>query len=552
MHKPVAALDLQERVSYVSATKSHKVNGDYVDGKTPNDLEDGALREGGGPVYTSPEVLALLAQYFAVGLMYGSLPSVPYSVLVQYFHLQGTQFTSAKALIGLGWSLKVFVGMLSDVCPILGFRRKSYMILGWLLCAACLLVLGVIDHGDPYDGARDGGKLNPENVAANARGTTVGLLCALATIAYILADVPADAMVVEYAQREPEHVRGRMQTLIYGVRTVASTITTALMGFCLNSERFHSTFSWDMGLNAFFLVLAVPTFVVALITYFFINDRKTTDAVVWAEYKAQFWGLVQKRCVWQLMIFNFAFNLFAGYITTTAAPYVAQTWAGVENLNSSIMGIVGSLIFAGMLAVMGKWGTMWNWRRWLVVTTLAANAIDAVVQYLTIYDIVRDQWFYLGVPLAEQIPAGIQFIITTFAIVEIADVGNEGIIYGLLTTCSNMPNVFGAMITNIYCDQFRVSDDDIARDDDDAKHQVAYTYLVYYGTTVFACCWVLLFPTQKKMLQEWKRDGEKYPVVGASALIIGFGIMVMSITSNVMTMFVSTKCLRFAGGHGCD
>ncbi|CAK4696043.1 unnamed protein product [Aphanomyces euteiches] len=484
-NKAQAPLELQERVSYLSADRTKAdADGNYVDAKTPNDLEDGALREGGAPVYTSPEVLALLSQYFAVGLLYGSLPYVPYNVLVQYFHLTGTQYTSAKALISLGWSLKVFVGLLSDVCPIMGYRRKSYMLVGWFCAATILLILGCMDHGPPYDKTLPDPKNQPFNIDVNSKGSTIGLLCALATISYIFADVPADAMVVEYAQREPETCVAR-------------------------------------------------------------------PAVIWADYRAQFWALVQRRAVWQIMIFNFCFNLFAGYITTTAAPYVQADWAGIENLNSNIMGVVSNLLFAGMLAIVGKWGTMWNWRVWLVVTTLGANAIDAVVNFLTIYDVVRNQWFYLGVPLAEQLPLSIQFIITTFAIVEIADVGNEGIMYGLLTTCSNMGSVFGAMITNIYCDQFRVTEDDILTDTDEIRNQVAYTYIVYYATTVFACLWVFLFPTQKKMLQEWKKDGGQYPVIGAIALIGGFAILATSITSNILTMFQSTKCLRFAGGHGC-
>ncbi|KAG9414813.1 hypothetical protein AC1031_008228 [Aphanomyces cochlioides] len=511
----------------------------------------GALREGGAPVYTSPEVLALLSQYFAVGLLYGSLPYVPYNVLVQYFHLTGTQYTSAKALISLGWSLKVFVGLLSDVCPIMGYRRKSYMLLGWFCAATTLLVLGCMKHGEPYDKTRPGGKLNPENIEVNSRGSTIGLLCALATISYIFADVPSDAMVVEYAQREREQVRGRMQALIYCVRTFASTITTAVMGFCLNSEKYNGTFTWDMGLNGFFIMLAVPSYLIMIITYLYINDPKR-PAVVWSEYRAQFWALVQRRAVWQIMIFNFCFNLFAGYITTTAAPYVQANWVGIENLNSNIMGVVSNLIFAAMLAVVGKWGTMWNWRVWLVVTTLTANVIDAIVNFLAIYDVVRNQWFYLGVPLAEQLPLSIQFIITTFAIVEIADVGNEGIMYGLLTTCSNLPSVFGSMITNIYCDQFKVTEDDIDTDTHEIRNQVAYTYIIAYSATVFACCLVFLFPSQKKMLQEWKKDGGKYPIIGAVALIGGFAILVTSITSNILTMFQKTKCLRFAGGHGCS
>ncbi|CAK4712016.1 unnamed protein product [Aphanomyces euteiches] len=246
MLNKTGALKLQERVSYLSADRTKEdADGTYVDAKTPGDLEDGALREGGAPVYTSPEVLALLAQYFAVGLLYGSLPSVPYNILVQYFHLTGTQYTSAKALISLGWSLKVFVGMLSDVCPIMGYRRKSYMLLGWFCAATTLLVLGCMKHGEPYDKTRPGGKLNPENIEVNSRGSTIGLLCALATISYIL-------------------------LMCHRMPWWSNTLNVNL-NMCV---AYNGDFTWDMGLNGFFIMLAVPSCLIMIITYLYINDPK--------------------------------------------------------------------------------------------------------------------------------------------------------------------------------------------------------------------------------------------------------------------------------------
>ncbi|KAF0683285.1 Aste57867_24717 [Aphanomyces stellatus] len=547
--KAADGLLVSERLSYLSNDNTkNDADGNYADNKTPNDLEDGALRDGGAPIYTSPEVLAVLAQYFCVGIMYGALPYVPYNILIQYFHLTGTQYTSAKTLIQLGWSFKVFVGMISDLFPIFGYRRKSYMMIGWGICGICLLVLACLGHGDPYNKKLD--KEDPYNVDVNSKGTRIGLLCCLATIAYIFADVPADAMVVEYAQREPEQTRGRMQTLIYGVRTITSMTTTLMIGVCLNSAKYNGTFDWDMGLNNFFVVLCIPAFLAVPITYFFIVDPKK-EAVKWAVYRDQLWDLIQTRCVWQLMYFNFFFNLFAYYIPSTAAPYVQSNWAGVENINNSIMSAVGSLIFTGILAVMGKWGTMWNWRMWLVITTLGTSAIDAVVQYLTIYNHVRSQWFYMGVPLVENVPQAVQFIITTFAIVEVADVGNEGMIYGLLTTCSNMASPFGSMLANLIGDQFEFSEEAINTDSDYTRNQVATSYAIYYAFTAFASCLVVFYPNQKKMLHEWKKDGGKYPTVGAAAMIVGFCLLAMSVTSNLLTMFQSTKCLRFAGGHGC-
>ncbi|KAH9149288.1 hypothetical protein AeNC1_019365, partial [Aphanomyces euteiches] len=175
--------------------------------------------------------------------------------------------------------------------------------------------------------------------------------------------------------------------------------------------------------------------------------------------------------------------------------------------------------------------------------------MDAICQFFTIYDVYRNQWFYLGVPLVEQVPYAVQFIITTFAIVEIADVGNEGLIYGLLTTCSNMASPFGSMISNIIGDHFQVKSKQIKEDSDYTRNQVAYTYIIYYCFVGVAMCLVIFYPNQKKMIQEWKKNDKDYKFVGGSVLISGFVILVLSITSNILTMFESTKCLRFAGGH---
>ncbi|KAF0714187.1 Aste57867_3998 [Aphanomyces stellatus] len=57
--KAADGLLVSERLSYLSNDRVKEGADDsYVDIKTPNDLEDGALRQGGAPVYTSPDVLA--------------------------------------------------------------------------------------------------------------------------------------------------------------------------------------------------------------------------------------------------------------------------------------------------------------------------------------------------------------------------------------------------------------------------------------------------------------------------------------------------------------
>ncbi|KDO22276.1 hypothetical protein SPRG_12115, partial [Saprolegnia parasitica CBS 223.65] len=62
-----------DRLSFVSSVHSsarHLLHDSFEPVKTPldADLEGGALRDGGAPSITSPEILALLFQYACIGI----------------------------------------------------------------------------------------------------------------------------------------------------------------------------------------------------------------------------------------------------------------------------------------------------------------------------------------------------------------------------------------------------------------------------------------------------------------------------------------------------
>ncbi|RHZ39587.1 hypothetical protein DYB26_012836 [Aphanomyces astaci] len=538
----------QERVSFItSVTKQADKDVDgFKDTSTPLDLEDGALREGGALVYTSPEVMTLLFQYAVVGICYGGLTGMRLPVLTYYFGLEAAALSSATGLMNLGWSFKVFYGMLSDCFPIMGYSRKPYILIGWLMTAICFVVIALKPAVPSVVGDK-----SVENIkAAQANGSLLVLLCSVACFCYIMADVACDAMVVEYAQREPDRVRGRLQSSIYGTRFVFQAVSTALSGFLMSSERYGGKFGFDISVNAFFGILAVPVVANVFVVYFFMKDRKR-GAIHFAAYFHDVFELIQKRAVWQVMIFNFMFNLFSAGISSWAGSYIQVYWAHVEPVNSSVAGVLSYFILSSTFFAVGRWGTHWNWRFILVITTLTGSVIDAIAQFLTIYDIVRNQWFYLGIPLTEQFPLGIQFVVSTYVIVELAGDGNEGLMYGLLTTVANLPTVFGSMITNVYSTQLKVTKADIETDTAEVRNDAAYSFLVVYATTVIACCWTVILPPQKAAIKEMLQHGGKYPIIGALIIVVTFGILCISVTSIMMTMFESTSCYLLAGGSGC-
>lgn len=113
-------------------------------------LETGALRAGGAPNLFSREHIGLLAQYAAIGIVYGSLWGVIYPFLNNYCHLTGVQTASTNALLSLPWTWKVFFGILSDCYPIGGYRRRPYIVIGWSLTFLTTCLMAVLPIGDPY------------------------------------------------------------------------------------------------------------------------------------------------------------------------------------------------------------------------------------------------------------------------------------------------------------------------------------------------------------------------------------------------------------------
>ncbi|OQS01752.1 Folate-Biopterin Transporter (FBT) Family [Achlya hypogyna] len=554
---------LTDRASFLSSG-SDGPGHIFIDLKSPHSdarSSFGALRDGPIPIYTSPEVVGVLAQYAAIGLLYGAMPNLLYPLFTGYFHMSGAQYNSGKALISIGWSVKVFVGMLSDCVPIFGHRRKYWMAIGWLACLGCMIGLATMDMGDPYYPSAALAEKKPwnrsaaENLTLNTsapeKGGTVAILMGLATLAYIFADVPADALVVEIAQREPLAVRGRMQTLIYATRTIMSSVSVAVIAVGLNSYKFSGDYDWDMGVHTMFYILGIVAAIMVPVTLLFVQDHYHPGFHL-GEYLHRFWQVLQKRATWQVMIFNFLFTFLSSGITSTAAPYVMHDWADASNFNYQVLNLVGNFLFALGLSVLGKWGMLWNWRAVLVATTLSGNAIDALVQFTTIFDVLRNQWWYLGVPLAENLPFSMQFIVTTFIIVELAEEGSEGIMYGLMTTVSNMPAVLGPVVANAIFSHFDVEEEAIVADSDHVRAQVAWTYGIYYGTTVLACFCVVLLPNQKIDLQHMLRYGGKSATMGGLMVAFCFLVLVYSIAVSLLGMFAATSCLPIAGGQGCS
>ncbi|KDO27756.1 hypothetical protein SPRG_20394 [Saprolegnia parasitica CBS 223.65] len=528
--------DLHERASYILSSKHN----------AELDLESGALVEGGPLALWSREAFGLFSQYGAIGVLYGMLPVLSLPIYTVYLNMEGYQTASYGVLVTVGWTFKVFWGMLSDCVPIFGYRRKSWMLIGWFTTMVCLAVMTFLPIGAPYCDRRipnnvcktplrnisDADKAAYLNFDAPARGSTFIILSMFISFGYVIAACASDAMVVQYAQREPEAIRGRVQTAIYTVRTVTGVFAQLVVAFLLNGKEYGGSFDFAVPPNAVYGICLAPCVAVVLTTIFVVVEQPS-QKTSFGEWRRSFWGLLQKRVMWQICAFRFINTMFQSMSATPTSP-IASKWAKVEPLNDSLSAALGNLIYALILIVVGKWGLNWNWRWTIAIASLGMVAIDSFVMMMTVWDVYRNQWFYTGVTMADNIPMSVRFIVSTYCAVEIADVGNEGATYGLITTVGNLASPVASVIYKYIDSFFDVSQDNILTDSTHVRWEATYVYLISYSCK----------------MQELKRRGGSSKIAGGLLILAFLVSMVFSMTSSIMAIYPSTKCYRIAGGKG--
>ncbi len=116
--------------------------------------------------------------------------------------LTAAETATFLALVGIAWNVKPLYGLLSDLVPILGSRRRSYLAATTLLAALGWAVLGILPRY-PW-------------------GLTLAIL-AVTGLGLAFTDVLCDAVMVETGK--PRNLTGRFQsiqwTAIYGASLVA-------------------------------------------------------------------------------------------------------------------------------------------------------------------------------------------------------------------------------------------------------------------------------------------------------------------------------------------
>jgi len=524
-----------------------------------HEIEGGALREGGAYALLSKESIGVLTQYFAVGLIYGTLPRTVVPFMIYYLNMEGTQTASANALFNFGWSIKVFIGMISDCFPIGGYRRRPYMVFGWILCGAMLFTMAAMPVGKPYFTDYTVREIKPEdytpeqnqtiNYNAPSTGGKYIIMISLATVGYLFAAVAADGMLVEYAQREPLKIRGRIQTAAYSVRYCGSILSALMLAFGMVSYDYGGDFDYGMTFPQLMLVLGIISALALPAAWYLIQENRS-EAPILKYYVLNLWEFVQTRAAYQLIGYNFLSNFCLNFTYVAYDPITAY-WVSLSNTVSGLSVVLGNVTFGAVLTVVGRYGLLWNWRTMTTWAVIGWVVLDILGSTFITWDIVRNEWFWALISTCQGMTMALPFIVSLYVIIELAGENNEGAVYGLLTSSMNLSLPFAYTLSKYVNAPFNISNEDIQNDSHRTRRLVTITALISNVVQLLALLFLPLLPRQKAETQDLIKTGGSSRKWGIFTLVVLTFALIWSNVVNVLSVFESTSCLVIAGGDGC-
>ena len=133
--------------------------------------------------------------------------------------------------------------------------------------------------------------------------------------------------------------------------------------------------------------------------------------------------------------------------------------------------------------------------------------------------------------------------------------GTEALVYGLVSTASNLGGPMGSAISNQVFRLFRPSLSDkknYTEDTAEFREVVAWSYALMYVLGFLALLFLYFLPDQKAQAQERKKLWGHHSAYAYVAVVVLGLAFIYSLCVSFLAMTPSTMCLEFAGGDGCS
>lgn len=504
------------------------------------------------------------SHFAALGFVLSGISATITGLFLAYLHVESYLLATYVSILTLPRSAAFLLGSLSDSRPIGGLRRKPYITLGWLLtCAACGF-LSFYELPEPFHCVGADGRYDitapPCNVSAPMSGSPFIAGIAVVILGVVMADSAAGALLLELSRYDSDEHRGMLIASTAMASSIGSGCGLVLTGLFFNGPLYNGTFQWSLSFNHICMVLGVVSAIQCAGVWLRgvhehrLNELERKDVPRLRQFIKGGFQLLERADVFLIVLYQLGTSVLTA-MNTTAAQGVIFIWAGQRQLQQTTFSLIGSFFMAFCISLVGKYLLHYSWRKLALICIVSPTLINALPIMLTVYDVLRNQYFVLGEELLQDIPLSISRVLTTVIIAEMAEEGTEGLFQGLVGTVGTIARPMAVGISNQIFRRFKPSLSNHQNFIDDTavfRNTVAMSFLLQ-----FACKWVggtlvLLLPTQRddlqKRISEWtRRRSFAYITVIAVFTALLLGLAVISLALNP-----ATACLKIAGGDGCD
>jgi len=323
----------------------------------------------------------------------------------------------------------------------------------------------------------------------------------------MLADVAADALVVERSAFETYEALGLLRTEAYVIRSAGGIIGAILGGILYNK----SDWGWGLTIGQLCILQAlIPIFTLAPLCTFLFDPGDGFRPL--RQQLEEIWELVQRRTVWYPMSFIYIFS--ALQITNPVWTNYLVDGLGFSNWDLGIITIAAAIFTWLALYVYQAlfFGTSW---RLIYYFTVVVNMVLSSLQLLLVFGEtggIPKIWFATGDNAFVSFVQYMQFMPMALLALAVIPGGIEGASYALLTTWMNVASEVGYDLGTLLTDIWNVSNCALE------KGKIEGLWKITVTTTVLQVSPILLiwmFPSGKKEVESMIKNETSSRVAGA-------------------------------------
>jgi folate/biopterin transporter len=378
----------------------------------------------------SAELFAILGVYFVQGILNLARLAISF-FLKDDLSLSPAQVGALMGIAAIPWIVKPLFGFLSDGLPILGYRRRPYLILSGILGAIAWVALAtVVDN--PW---------------------TATLAILLTSLSVAISDVIVDSLVVERVRDESLAQAGSLQSLTWSASAVGGLITAYLSGWLLEQVSNQMVFAITA---TFPLVVSAVAWLIAEtpIQPHKADSDQPNPLNIRHQIKQLRQGITQKA-IWLPTAFIFIWQATptsdsALFFFTTNELGFQPEFLGRVRLVTSVASLVGIWVYQRFLKsvpfrVILGWTTVLASLLGLTTLLLVTHANRALG--------IDDHWFSLGDSLILTVMGQIAFMPVLVLSARLCPPGVEATFFALLMSIWNLAGLLshelGALLTQV-------------------------------------------------------------------------------------------------------